>query len=142
MAAAAVASPSPPDWAALQQQLGKKASFEGACAALAAAPAHLAEPSAKTLLTRCLTLLKTRYTARPFWVSARALFQAALPAAQASGDAAFAAQLEVRGGGRGCKAAGSRRGAVLTASQPTQPDHFPVMSTTYCRRASPSAPHS
>lgn len=108
MAAAAVA----PDWAALQQQLGKKASFEGACAALAAAPAHLADSQAKALLARCRTLLRARYSARPYWLAARGLFQAALPAAQASGDAAFVRQLEVSMGGMEQRTGRSRTAAA------------------------------
>lgn len=93
MAAADVALP-PPNWAALQQQLNKKATFEATTKALAEQQRHLSDPAARALLARCRQLLKARYTGRPFWVAGRQLFQAALPAA--SGDAAFQQELQVR----------------------------------------------
>lgn len=99
MAAADVA---PPDWAALQQQLGKKATFEASCRAAAAHQRQLGEPAARALLARARQLLKARYTSPAYWAAGRQLFQAALPAAQASGDAGFVQQLQVglQGGGR------------------------------------------
>lgn len=98
MAAADVQPPGPHlDFAELERQLAKKATFESATRALAAAPPEaLAAAAARKCLARCRTLLKARYTSRPFWVAGRQLFQSAVPAAEASGDAAWVQQLQVR----------------------------------------------
>lgn len=96
MAAAAVAHPRL-DWQLLSQQLGKKATFEAAakqaCTELAARPSDALGGDARQLLSRCRTLLRSRYSSRPFWHAGRALFAAAQAAAAAAGDGAFAAQL-------------------------------------------------
>lgn len=96
MASAAVAAPTL-DWQHLSQQLGKKATFEAAakqaCRELAARPHDALSSDAQQLLSRCRTLLRSRYSSRPFWDAGRALFAAAQAAAAASGDGALAAQL-------------------------------------------------
>ncbi|KAL4430683.1 hypothetical protein ABPG75_005939 [Micractinium tetrahymenae] len=96
MAAAAVAPP-PGDWQHLSQQLGKKASFEAAaqlaCSKLSAQPGDALGADARQLLSRCRTLLRSRYSSRPFWAAGRALFAAAQAAAAAAGEEAYSAQL-------------------------------------------------
>ncbi|KAL4432418.1 hypothetical protein ABPG77_001717 [Micractinium sp. CCAP 211/92] len=96
MASAAIAAPTL-DWQHLSQQLGKKATFEAAakqaCRELAARPGDALSSDAQQLLSRCRTLLRSRYSSRPFWDVGRALFAAAQAAAAASGDGALAAQL-------------------------------------------------
>eukprot|EP00850_Spirogloea_muscicola_P012270 SM000078S22129 [mRNA] locus=s78:502118:504214:- [translate_table: standard] len=75
------------DLAALRRQLDRKASFEGAAAALAAAvdrrytAAHPAEQDEMwAAVKRAATLLQTRHTGRGFWAAGLRLFDAAATA--------------------------------------------------------------
>ena len=92
MAAAALVQ-SPAAWAELTSALNKKATFEHTVAVASrelsspAGAAAVADPAARTLLARCRTLLRTRYSSRAFWVLGRQLFTAAATAADAAGDA-------------------------------------------------------
>ena len=83
MAAADVA---PPDWAALQQQLGKKATFEASCRAAAAHQRQLGEPAARALLAR----------ARP-WLPACGPAHR-LPPSPLAGNGALAGLVAITGG--------------------------------------------
>ncbi|GAB4817781.1 hypothetical protein N2152v2_004827 [Parachlorella kessleri] len=82
MATAAVAHPLP-NWPSLQQQLEKKATFESAvstaCSVLASQQPGQVVPSSelRSLLARCMKLLKTRHSNPAFWVKARQLFSVA-----------------------------------------------------------------
>lgn len=88
-----------PDWAALQKQLEKKATFESACAQCIAGlqapqgPAA-AGPELRALLKRASTLLRSRYNSPAFLVKGRELFRAARGAAAAAGDAGLQRELE------------------------------------------------
>lgn len=99
MAAAAVA-PAPLDWQALTSSLSKKQSFEQAarqaCAALEGAEGSAAcgQPAFRHLLSRARTLLRSRFSSRPFWVAGRQLFMAAQQAASSSGEQELVSQLE------------------------------------------------
>ncbi|PSC75615.1 E3 ubiquitin-ligase AIP2 [Micractinium conductrix] len=98
MAAAALVQ-SPAAWAELTSALNKKATFEHTVAVASrelsspAGAAAVADPAARTLLARCRTLLRTRYSSRAFWVLGRQLFTAAATAADAAGDAELKATL-------------------------------------------------
>jgi hypothetical protein len=76
--ATAVAQPLP-QWPALQKQLEKKATFESAVSSCIAAleQRQPASSELRSLLGRCMTLLRTRYSNPAFWTKARQLFQAA-----------------------------------------------------------------
>lgn len=84
-------------WPALQQLLNKKSTFEGACSSarseLETRPSAALSPAAQTALSRTRTLLRSRFTGRPFLVAGRQLFLSAQQAAVASGDSKLAAQL-------------------------------------------------
>lgn len=98
--------PSPPDFPALQTQLGKKQTFLHAVKALAAAlgsPTALQDPAAKTAVARAASVLRARYTSPAFWSEGRQLFRVALAAASAQGDTAFQQQLQVRPGREACR---------------------------------------
>ncbi|KAI3433741.1 hypothetical protein D9Q98_003548 [Chlorella vulgaris] len=75
-----------PSFHAIDAGLSRKQSFEASALALARCQQALRAPEGKRLTTRAHTLLRSRFTTRPFWVAGRQLFQAALAEATSKAD--------------------------------------------------------
>lgn len=124
----------PLDWSSLAAGLAKKTTFEAAARQaaqqLAGRPAAVTDADARQLLARCRTLLRSRYSTRPFWLAGRQLFQAAQQAVRGSGDAALESQIvEYIAECNAFLGEGSSDSGSGSGSDPVQPSRGGISST-------------